>query len=111
MEIVDITEKSWKKAFARARVLKPFCQSFKIWTSRFGWGISYRVNSTSTPGKDYLVDFKQIGNQLFISCDCLAGQNDHPCVHIARVLLHDVDLKEYVAKLQKGEPIVSVSFN
>lgn len=111
MEIVDITEQNWKRAFARARVLKPFCQSFKIWTSHLGWGIAYRVNSTSTVGVDYLVDFKQIGTQLFITCNCLAGQNDHPCVHAARVLLFDVDLKEYVAKLRKGEPIVSVSFN
>lgn len=108
MEIVDITSQNWKRAFARARVLKPFCQTSAGWTSHLGWGVTYTVNSISVEKVKYIVDFKQIGTQLFITCNCLAGQNDHPCVHAARVLSYDYNLNQYMQKLRKGEPIAAV---
>ena len=76
----------WRRALIRARARGYDVEYVK---SRVIDGVPFtfwRVSSNSEPGNWRSVSVARLDNDLSLSCDCPAGQNDRPCVHVALVL-------------------------
>jgi hypothetical protein len=75
----------WRRALIRARAR---CYAVEHLTTQAADGRTdfWRVSSNSEPGQWRSVAVAHGEHGLALSCDCPAGQNDRPCVHVALVL-------------------------
>lgn len=105
MLVSNIQSLEWKRAFSRARYLRPVWQHRSSYNNSQGWGGTFMVESTSKAKVEYTVTLARSNNLLFFECSCPAGQVDHPCVHVARVFMEDYELSKYYKNLKEGKTL------